>query len=418
LSASLARHWREIRAGGWPVFARKARTAGRLVLWLVPALIMRLLRPLVLIRIGALSSNRIGHLTFEPDIYLCRRHHGHEPHAFDVFFHSAPVCNRFLHTLWARRLRIWQWTAGLHAASSRLPGQASHEVPQYVGMHDDPEALLSRTPAQVGLTSAEVARGDAECEGFGVPREAKIVCFHFRDSAYLTTAYPSHDWSYHDFRDVDPENYRLMAEALAARGYYVLRFGSVVREPFRSSHPRIIDYSTSGRRSEFLDLYLIARCHFMVATTAGPCGIAWLFRRPVVYVNVTPLLGLQAARVGDVFVPKRYRSRAARRDMTFAEIYRSGAADFYRSELYERAGIDVLENTAEEIRSTVLELDDRLAGKWQAAPGDDALQERFQAIFRDSTHPRHCLFTRSPRAAGKIVLRAGAQYLRDNRHLL
>jgi putative glycosyltransferase (TIGR04372 family) len=415
---SLARHWTEIRAGGWPVFMRKFGRLASLAPWLPVVLLLRLVRPLLLLRIGELSSQRIGHLTFEPDIYLCRVQAGQQPRALDVFFHSGPPCNAFLHTLLARRLRIWQWTAGLHAASRLLPGYEHHEVPQYVGIHDDPDALLSRLPANFALTPEEWARGDAECEALGVPPGARIVCFHFRDSAYLTEAYPHQDWSYHDFRDVDPENYRPMAEALAERGYYVLRFGSVVREPFRSSHPRIIDYSTSGRRSDFLDLYLIARCHFMVATTAGPCAIAWLFRRPVAYVNVTPLLGLQAARVGDVFVPKRYRSRAWKRDMTFAEIYRSGAADFYRAELYKRAGIDLVENTAEEIRSAILELDDRLAGRWQQAPEDDELQERFQATFRDSNHPRHCLFSHSPRAAGKIVLRLSAQYLRDNRHLL
>ena len=77
------------------------RFAKYLVTWLVPAtvlvLLMRLARPIVLIRIGRLTSQRIGHYAFDPEFYLCKRDaEPAENRTLDVFYNWDPICNEQL----------------------------------------------------------------------------------------------------------------------------------------------------------------------------------------------------------------------------------------------------------------------------------------------------------------------------------
>jgi putative glycosyltransferase (TIGR04372 family) len=76
------------------------------------------------------------------------------------------------------------------------------------------------------------------------------------------------------------------------------------------------------------------------------------------------------------------------------------------SEHYEERGIDLIENTPEEIAAVTVEMDERLKGTWQASEEDEALQQRFWSCFKP------------PELELALASRMGAKFLRDNRALL
>ena len=126
----------------------------------------------------------------------------------------------------------------------------------------------------------------------GVQRlSARFVCFIVRDSSYLDSLplYRHLDLSYHSYRDCNIQNYVLAAEELAERGYYVIRMGAKVKEAFNVKHPNIIDYAFNGMRSDFMDIYLGAKCTFCVTVGTGFDSIPFIFRRPIVDTNFVPL---------------------------------------------------------------------------------------------------------------------------------
>ena len=92
--------------------------------------------------------------------------------------------------------------------------------------------------------------------------------------------------------------------------------------------------------------------------------------------------------------------------MTVEEILESGAGRYLRTQKYENHGIEVLENTPEEIREVVVEMDERLKGTWETTEEDEVLQKRFWSIF--GTSGLHGVF-RS---------RIGADFLRQHPKLL
>ena len=92
--------------------------------------------------------------------------------------------------------------------------------------------------------------------------------------------------------------------------------------------------------------------------------------------------------------------------MTFREILDSGTGRFLRGHQYEEHGIEVVENTPEEITSVAVEMDERLKGTWKTSEEDEWLQQRFWSLFKPSD------------LNGVFHLRIGADFLRQNRNLL
>jgi putative glycosyltransferase (TIGR04372 family) len=241
----------------------------------------------------------------------------------------------------------------------------------------------------------------------GVPAKTPFVCFHARDKAYLDKAFssrPPDGWSYHDYRDCDIENYFPAVEQLASKGLYALRMGHFVEKPLAGRDPKIIDYA-SRFRSDFVDVWLLARCKFFLGNTAGLYSLATTFNTPVAVANWTPF-GVTPFRREDLVIHKKYWDTRENRAIGFRELWARKADYLISSEEYTRAGIRLIENTAEEILALAQEMNARLDNNWAPEPDDEALQARFWDLFPQN-HP----------ARGRLC-RVGARYLRDNRDLL
>ena len=88
------------------------------------------------------------------------------------------------------------------------------------------------------------------------------------------------------------------------------------------------------------------------------------------------------------------------------ETIEMGADMWLRGSYYKSAGIELIENTPEEITALALEMDARIDGTWITTDEDEKLQMRFWSIFPDN-HP-----------AKTCPSRIGAEFLRQNRDWL
>jgi len=284
-----------------------------------------------------------------------------------------------------------------------MPGKDRYIVP--VPSDRDVSGLIAKCKAHLYFTDEEEVRGSAELLKMGIPKEGEFICFHNRDEVYLDTVLDGADWSYHDFRDSKIADYLPAARALADQGYYLLRMGSHVKEQLNAAHPRVIDYATRFR-SDFMDIYINAKCRFFIASNAGIFAIATVFRRPVAFVNFIPLEYVRASNPHDLFIPKKLWLKDERRFLRFREIIESGIGRLFDTEKYAKLGIEVIDNTPQEICALTSEMDERLKGSWKALAEDDALQQCFWSIFKNSELNR------------VFLLRIGAEFLRQNRSLL
>ncbi|VFM96145.1 MAG: putative glycosyltransferase, TIGR04372 family [Candidatus Kentron sp. G] len=393
-----------------------------IVLAIPPVLIIRLVRPWKLIRFCPLYTPNIGHFAANTELYLCERNAGinlpREPH-MDIFYlrPGKRICNRQLARMWKRVLRVWPaWIVVPIVRSNLLiPGGDIHRIPVDPGLsihpantqHDrDVHNLLDRFVPHLGFTEEEETRGRAGLRAMGIPEGAPFICMIVRDSAYR----PEHvdDRSH---RDSNVQNYILAAEELADRGYYVLRMGAKVHEKIKSAHSMVIDYATNGMRSDFMDIYLGAKCHFCISTGTGYDSIPVIFRRPIAYVNLVPLGYLPTFSRNFLAITKHYMDFKDNHELSLGEIFSRDAGLSLHSEGYASQGIYLRENSPEEIRDLAVEMAERLDRTWRPREEDEELQRRFWEIFPSedvrSVHngrPIH----------GEIRSRFGAAFLRNN----
>ncbi|MBI5050403.1 MAG: TIGR04372 family glycosyltransferase [Nitrospirae bacterium] len=370
-------------------------------------ILIRSIKPIKLIRFGNLRSNRIGHFALNTELYLCEKDNNMQSNnSIDVFFYdkNKGVCNYQLLKMWKRILRVNQ-IAALFYKYDYLPGVEEHKI-KTVKSERDIYGLMEKSKVHLYFTPDEEHVALKELKSMGIEKNDLYVCLAVRDSAYLKKKFPHKDFSYHNYRDNNIQNYILSAIELAKRGYFVIRMGAIVNEALNINHPQIIDYATNGCRTELLDIYLSANCHFFISTPIGLEVVPLVFRRPIVYTNVLPIEHATTWNSKALIIFKKHWLKKEKRFMTFREIIESGVGRYLRTEDYEKQGIELIENSPEEILDVILEMDERLKGNWETADEDEELQKRFWTLFK-------------PSDLNKVIrARIGTKFLRQNKGLL
>ncbi len=371
--------------------------------------LLRSVQPLVKVRIGSLYNyGRIGHLAANTELYLRRRSRSKETEKEWHVFVTGQPANRQLLTMIKRRVTVIENSFCLRLCDYV---QARHpdaefwiELPLNGNEYDE----FNNIPPQLAFTEDEESRGQELLARMGILPGTPFVCFHARDKAYLDAVHGTQSrgqWAYHDYRDCDILNYLPAAEYLASLGLFAVRMGYAVERKLPDGNPRIIDYATC-HRSDFGDIYLSTKCKFFLGSEGGLGCVPWSFNVPVAYANGAPPIGAAAWRHTDVFIPKKLWSRERKRFLTFREIMAVGADRWFWSQQYTAAGLEVVENTPEEILALAKEMNERLDDSWVSTEEDEELQQRYRALIP----PGH-------RCYG-FPSRVGAEFLRKNRELL
>ena len=374
-------------------------------------MVVRILRPIVLIRFRQHYTSSIGRLAPYPEIFMCERDSKlHGKRVIDLFYHSRNVSNYQLKKMIDRRLFAHPLIKPLDQANQLLPGGGAHIVPWRVDGDRDIHGLLSTLPTHLYFTGEEQRRGWDGLLDIGVPKEAPFACVLARDPAYQISS--GRDLSAGKDRNSNIRNYLEAAETLADLGYYVLRMGAAVSEKFESDNRMIIDYA-SNNRSDFMDVFLAAHCNMFVSGCSGLDHVAMIFKRPVVRVNAAHLNHIHSYYKDGIFITKKHRVIGDDRYWTFHEIHdkvaRSAAIAAARGSgkrWYQLENRELLENSPEEIRLAVLEMHGRLNGTWSETIEDQMLQEHFWKVARKLTnHP-------------VVLAKIGSEFLRDNQDML
>lgn len=379
-------------------------------------LIIRLIKPLVLVRIGELISSRIGHFAANTELYLCERDSGiNKPSQRYLDLHYIahfPISNYQLAIMWKRVLHVWpNWIlAPIAQLNHVIPGGAIHEIGNNTQHDRDVHNLLERFSPHIKFSAKEVKIGEANLLKMGIPLGKPIVCLTVRDSAFLNYNQPG-NWSYHNYRDSNIQNYVLAAEELANQGFYVIRMGAKVNDNIKSTHPNIIDYATNGMRTDFMDIYLGSKCTFCISTGTGWDAIPiWLFRKPSVFTNFVPLGFIPSFLNNCLIQSKKHFSSKMGKELTLVEIFKSGIGFSTHSSDFESQDILLFENSPEEIKDIVIEMVERMKGSWYPLGGDEDLQQSFWELFsQNSIHFRY-----GQPLHGSIRSRFGSHFLRNN----
>ncbi len=338
-------------------------------------------------------TQRIGHLTAEIDCFLKEQRMGQLPHRH--WFVLAPkrrVANGVILDYWRPCVRVL-----MHPAVCAIVEAATHWGPMVHPIHDYVLGLSGsgryyRVNADWGdraplltLTDEHRAAGEAALRHLGIPEGAWYVCLHAREGGYS-----QEDERVHSYRNSDVLRLIPTIEYIVSRGGWCVRMGDPSMEPL----PRmrgLVDYAHHPLRSPLLDVFLCATCRIFLGNTSGLFLVSTAFGVPSVLANMIPITSMGFGP-RDLSIPKLLWSVRKRGYLTFAEVLRSGLANARISAAFRDAGVEPVENTAEDIRDLAAEMLDHIEGRGTQYEEFAPLQKRFARLLR----PNHfCYGTRS-----------------------
>ena len=171
--------------------------------------------------------------------------------------------------------------------------------------------------------------------------------------------------AYQDFMKASISNYVEAINFLIARGFFVVRIGDATMTPVDCASPDFLDLARLGTFQDGEDACLIAYCSLYIGQTSGPYSLAAIMGKDAIITNEP------GAYIGrwvhdeetDPLMLVLFKTNVSR-----ADGHRFSLLDIlfrqvrHTAEEYERDGIDLVENTSEEILLTVQEYLARRSG--------------------------------------------------------
>jgi putative glycosyltransferase (TIGR04372 family) len=380
---------------------------------LLALLIIRSLTPFILIRLGWIVSWRIGHYAGNLDMYLCERSNNFVK-TLDIWCERTPTCNTQLTIVFKRVINILPkfLVYPVYILNNFIPGGDKHNIPLPACNDRDVNNLISDvcSSSNVWLTKDEEEKGRKELIKLGINPEDKFVCLIVRDSAYLEKQKKENhsgvDWSYHDYRDTEIDDYTLAAQYLVEQGYFVIRMGATVNKPFACASGKIIDYAYENMRTDFMDIYLGLKCHFCISTSTGYDAIPSLFRRPLVIVNNPHIEYIYSFFPKTITIFKKVFNIETKEYLSIKNILENGVGRFDRTNQFIESKLKLIDNTPEEIRDAVIEMVLRLDKEWLDDWYDENVKGRIDQFYSTS------------QLNGRILSRFGTKFLKENIYLI
>ncbi len=344
----------------------------------------------------ALEAN-FGHLAVDTGLYLQAQAIGVRPKGRAVLVFSrnrAP--NAFLLELWRSQFHLvthpllafllaplkWSRLTGTPMYLLRYKvfsergktleyGPAIDEVVNRFEIANQGRPLLT-------IDKGTCERGRRVLKELGVPEDAWWVAFHAREDVNRSLGGSP--------RNVDPLTFVAAAQAIIDRGGYVVRIGDPGMKPFPSM-AGLVDYAHSQAKSEWMDIFIIAKARFLVQSNSGPGSVAWAFGVPVAGTNWVPMSqGLLGQR--DMRISKLIVGGSPPEVFSFDHVLGSDVLrDAHTGAGFLQAGVEWRDNSAKEIRELAIEMLDRLDGVAKYEPLDDRLQDRFQEMVASNLTP-------------------------------
>ncbi|MBM3546759.1 MAG: TIGR04372 family glycosyltransferase [Alphaproteobacteria bacterium] len=329
----------------------------------------------------------------EPDMFMRRVQLGQIPDDLLVVFLSGTrPANRTLIAMWRRQLPLLVDDHLYYSMQEALlPGLRTTESLIWKNLYENYAHPASH--GVLSFTPEEMERGRAGLRRLGVdPDKDWFVCAFARDLGWSKRLFSGLTDTYTPFRNADINSYRLAMRHIVDQGGTVVRIGAGAEQPLDMAHPRGIDYAMTARE-DFMDIFLVAHCRFVMGTPAGISDCGKLFDRPCLFVNSVSIGHCPPGKQA-LHVPKRLVRTATGEPVPIDEYlghFRDAAdpvAEVFTDGGLARNGYTYVDNTPEEILEAAKEMIDLIEGRWGKDPADQDLLERYFALFGGIRHPQ------------------------------
>jgi putative glycosyltransferase (TIGR04372 family) len=346
-------------------------------------LILWIMKPVCWVKIGLIHSNRIGHLAVNTDLFLRRRQLGIHPDGPYYCFFSSPkgLANHQLLTMLKRVIPVFVSRPLTLFFNGMLPLLKRTPFHQDLPMNCDEYYEFNNAKPSIYFTTDEIKKGRKLLSQMNVDlNKTEFVCIFARDDAYLKHIDPYKNWDYQNARDADINNLIETAKYLIEKGFTVIRIGSIVKKPINFYHEKMIDYPYSKLKSDFLDIYLLAHCKFILASgSSGLINVGNIFDKPTLTVNLAEHWLAPWAK-DNLFIPKKFKYRNSNDYLRFEDALKLGT--FWNNPT--ALGLEPEEMSPHDILEATQEMLARLGSTFNYSPESKIIIQAFQKLWSES----------------------------------
>ncbi len=349
--------------------------------FLIIRVFLLIIKPFIIVRIVFIQSSRIGGFVRMLDrlIHFQTIRKGNKEYYF--IFHENYISNYFLLNLFKKKIKKFKNSFFfnesifskllMYSYKKYTFGKSLFSFETDLKYND---AIYSRYGKIINLAFSfeDKTKGEIFFEKLNLPKDKKWICIHNRDSLYLekfklninTNLTKSDYFSYHSYRDFDVNNFSKAAELFNNEGYHVFRVGSMQKEKMDYKNSSFTDYSFNPERSDFNDVYLLSNCSAYLGSDSGVADIPLIFGKPRYLINFSLSLIYVFHQDGDAasfknnysFIFKHLFDTKNKRKLSLNDLFKYNLFRASRTDTFKKVGVDLIENTNEEIYDISKEL--------------------------------------------------------------
>ena len=331
------------------------------------------------IKYGEADAFRVGHLVGETSLWYLEKKDGNPSEAdLEIWYVSKNVCNYFFYKKMKSKIIITHnfIIKFLHDLFRKFNKKEFIIMPPQYGERDV-RSLISKNKKIIEFTDEEIKYGDSFLKKIGINKNENFVCIAIRDSYYLNKVLPTHNWTYHNFKNSDIENYNKAVKYLNDINIKVIRMGAGSDKSWSLESDKNFDYSRSNLRTSFLDFYIVHKSKFVLCNGTGFYWIPYVLKKPIVMADFIPIASLCSYVPHSLHLFKHLYSNDKKRFLSLKELLSEEFNFVYGTDSYTKKNIKIVDNSPDEIVDCVKEMNLKIDGELQESEEDQINQKKF-----------------------------------------
>ena len=357
------------------------------------------------VKISILKVHRIGHLTLEPDSWLRKNAQLKKDKCLYIFISGGNTANLFVHDLISSKLTVCvsEYWYGFYGSRPLLLKDSFYEKMPFdlsslrrggniIDLYSQVSEVFKAAPSQIEFPPDKAVVLKKILIELGIKELNNIVCFHVRDSEYLSVEFPNNIHNYNDVRDMNINNYKKGIDYLLSRDYTVIRLGKMSNQSIKLEHENYYDFCINRDKDygEEIEAYLLSICRFFIGTSSGILSLASIFDTPTLAVNVTPYVPNYGRNT--VFIPKIMLDSNGEK-VSFYELFNDKSFEWdnrqvnllncHDTRILIKVGFSFVENDVEDIFSAIKDFDEKVCNRILSTQYTDVQKQYCDSIPDD-----------------------------------
>lgn len=326
----------------------------------------------------------IGHIATID--YLCKQNIIENANSEILFFANTPIANEYLWEQYRKDYKFisyddWSSIDEFEREFSKVhylfPRQNNGEIKYFweAAAKTYQEWESTDRPASFKIQKQIELSGNRNLESVGIGENDWFVSLHVRSRTSK-----AHHSGLHDVLNADIDDYIPAIQEITDRGGWVIRLGDPSM-PTLPKMERVFDYCHSDMKSDWMDIFLLAKARFFIGTSSGPAYVPPLFNVPCVLTNWWPP-AQRPWHKRDIFIPKLYKNFLTG-ELLPLSISLSEPFSYCHSQNYllNEFGVVVRDNCKHEIVSAVQEMIAILTNNEQYEESDYVIRQQVNEIY-------------------------------------